>query len=262
MNKLREIEEYLRTWLERVKQANKVAPIIQETYEEVSWARQALDGRPSEAVDLPTTQIDQWAEETHKNIKTLLPQIPRFDTNAVIQVNSMTTSANSAVAVYVYGVGELEKPATIKWATEQTSIYKALQEKHTRPARVRDLLANRWPQVLDRFDVAVTAYRNCGTNTEGIAAAALEMRTALDAVQGELFAEARSNQGEKMTWDIMATRLTQDPVRQQVLLNQGSIRSTLRDHLSGVAKRRPEAQTLGIDTLWTMWLDHLLVILT
>ena len=87
MNKLREIEEYLRTWLERVKQANKAAPIVQETYEEVTWARQALDARPPEAANLPTTQIDQWVDEAYKNIKTLLPQIPHFDANTVIQVN-------------------------------------------------------------------------------------------------------------------------------------------------------------------------------
>ena len=262
MNKLREIEEYLRTWLERVKQANKAAPIVQETYEEVTWARQALDARPPEAANLPTTQIDQWVDEAYKNIKTLLPQIPHFDANTVIQVNSVTTSANTAVTAYVYSVGELGTPAANKWATEQAATYKTLQERHTRPARVRELLANRWPRVIDRFDAAVTAYGQCATNTGEDATAALEMRTALDAVQGELFDEARSSPSEKMTWDIMASRLTQDPVRRQVLLNQGSIRTTLRDQLSVVAKRRPGNQTPGIDALWTMWLDHLFVVLT
>jgi hypothetical protein len=88
------------------------------------------------------------------------------------------------------------------------------------------------------------------------------MRTTLDGVEGELFEEARSWPKENMKWDIMADRLGKDPTRRRLLLNQGSIRTRLYEHLSDIAKRRPKPNTPALDALWTTWLDHLLIVAT
>lgn len=264
MNKLRETEEYLRNWLEHFKQVSNAAPAVQQTFEEVTWARQALDGRPPEAANLSTAQIDHWVEAAHVHITSSLPQIPHFDPKTVTQVNSLTTSANNAVSAYIQDVAKLGTSAAIRWATKQIAMYKSLQERYTRSDHVRDLLAKRWPQVLPRFDAAVTAYKRCAINTGSDAAAAVEMRTTLDAVQGELFYKARLTPREKMNWDVMANRLAQDPIRCQVLQAQGLNREALMGYLSNMAKRRPGNKTPmpNIDALWTMWIDHLFLVIT
>jgi hypothetical protein len=124
------------------------------------------------------------------------------------------------------------------------------------------MIANRWPRCLDRFDAAFEAQRRLRAGTGSEYSAALEIRTAIEGVKGELFEEARHNIRENMDWDMMAGRLCRDVEHQQLLLNQEVVYKTLHGHLSTLAKRRPVDQIPSIDALWTMFLDHLLIMLT
>jgi hypothetical protein len=261
MDWLKKTEDHLHTWLANYRKASEIAPAVQESLEEVAWARQALSTRPPEAANVSSTQVDQWAHGAFGRITELLPQMPSYGPAVGTQVNSVTSSANTAVMAYILDVRQVGTPTVLTYADNQTKAYRAIQEKHDRPARVRRLLAQRWPTMLGRFDAAVTAYGQCGAGTGSEAAAAVEMRTVLDGAQGELFAEARSSQGEKMTWSMMANRLGRDPAHQQQLLNQEALRDTLYDYLSAVAKRRPIQHPPSFDSLWSLSLDHLFAIL-
>ncbi len=261
MDWLKKTEDHLQTWLTNHRKASEIAPAVQESLEEVAWARQALSTRPPEAGNLSSTQVDQWAYGAFQRITELLPQMPSYEPAVGTQVNSVTSSSNAAVMAYILDVRQIGTPTAVTYAENQAKTYRAIQEKHDRPARVRQLLAQRWPTMLSRFDAAVAACSQCAAGTGSEVAAAVEVRTVLDGVQGELFAEARSFQGEKMSWSKMAHRLGRDPGHQQQLLNQEAPRATLFGHLSAIAKRRPAQQIPSIDSLWSLCLDHLFAVL-
>ena len=116
----------------------------------------------------------------------------------------------------------------------------------------------KFPTVVSKFDLARRAYQQHELGTGEVTSAALEMRTVLDAVKGELFKRARKTSKENMTWEEMSARLASNMDSRETLLKQGKIRSTLYEDLSQVAKQRG---VRSIDSLWTQTLDHLFVVL-
>ena len=262
MNKLKETEDYLHAWLVNLHKANKIAPTVQEALEEVSWARQAMSFRPPESNSVSTALVQNWAETAHTNISNALPMIPSFTSTSATQVSSSATFSNTAVVSYIIEVGEIGTPAATEYAHKQIDIYNTIKEKHSRPALVRKLLAKRWHSCLERFDEAIEAYKKNTARTGTETAAAIEIRTALESVKGELFEEARTSSREKMDWSKMAHRLGCNEEHRKRLIDQETIHKTLHDHLSNMAKRRPANQLTSIDAIWAMFLDHLFVMLT
>jgi hypothetical protein len=164
MAKLHETKEYLGTWLTNFQKAAKIAPTIQEAYDQVDWACNAFDSYSKAGEGPKIEDIDKWSEEAYEGIKTNLPQMPIYDANTAIKISAMTTSANTAMTEHMYKVSQLESQVANQWAMEQIVSYKTLQERQERPTRVRTLLASRWRGVVGRYDAAVTAYRQYVAN--------------------------------------------------------------------------------------------------
>jgi hypothetical protein len=265
VNKLKDTEDYLRTWLNRYRQATDIAPGVQETLEEVTWANNALCNVPPGAEGVSRDPVDRWTEFNHDHITRVLPQLPSFtsaNSTGMINVSSSTASANNAVMSYVLKVGGAGTPSANSYASEHVGAYMALQEKRGRVSQVRGLLNSRWPRCIERFDAAVQAYKLQSVGTGSASNTALEMRTVLDGVQGELFVEARYKHGEKKDWSLIADRVGRDAFQKQLLLNQEEIRSDLYGQLSSIAKRRSDQQTQALDALWSMFLNHLFAVLS
>lgn len=77
--------------------------------------------------------------------------------------------------------------------------YRALQESHHGPERIRTLLEERLPSLTARFDSALDCYRRWRSGQVPERAAAIDMRTFLDGIRGELLEKARQYAGENMT---------------------------------------------------------------
>lgn len=94
-------------------------------------------------------------------------------------------------------------------------------------------------------------------------AAAMEIRTLLDGVKGELWERAKKWPKENMTWDIMADRLAVNDLtgHSKELMTQGKIRSSLIHRLSDIGKDREGGSATNLDYIWTEVLDHLYAIL-
>lgn len=112
--------------------------------------------------------------------------------------------------------------------------------------------------MMTRFESAVRAYQQSRVGVGQPSGAALEMRTLLDAVQGELFERARKASGEKMVWSTMSERLASSALGPDVLGSQEAVRAALCADLSTVAKQRG---VRSIENLWAQSLDHLFVVL-
>lgn len=258
MKKLIETRDYLRDWLDSHKKATEVAPAVQEAVEEMDWWVETLNQRPQESLTLSTAPIDEQAGIAYERITRILPQMPRYDPSIGIQINSIAAAGGTVSYNFVTQIGDMGTPSTFDYASNVIRSYRILQDSHSRPDRVRELLVKKFPTVVSRFDFARHTYQQHGLGIGGVTSAALEMRTVLDAVKGELFERARKIPKENMTWEEMSDRLASTIASRETLLEQGRIRSTLYDDLSQIAKQRG---VRSIDSLWTQTLNHLFVVL-
>jgi hypothetical protein len=213
--------------------------------------------RPVEAENVSTIQIDEQAGLALERISRILPQMPAYNSSVSFHINSVTTSSSTATSVYISQVADIGTPGAVSYANAALNSYLPLQETHNRADRVRQLLKQRFPSVVARFSSAEQAGKQHQIGTGLPTGAAQEMRNLVDAIQGEVFATARTTPKENMTWSTMSDRLGRDPGSRAVLRNQEFVRSALYGDLSDAAKQRSPG---SIDALWSRTLDHLLVV--
>lgn len=258
--KFTETRDYLRLWLERSQKAADAAPTVQQLCEDMDWVVQTLDRRPPEAADIPSLQLDEVAESVFQRVSSELPMIPQVDPTGLNSATSTAVSSTSAVVGYVENVGRLQTPDTERYASESLSEYRQLQDSHQRPEQVRILLAATLPAVGSKFDSARDAYRRCKSGHGTERAAALEMRTFLNGLEGELFERARHRPRENMNPDIVLGRIySSAPTRAEVKQQFGQ-KSSLIEALSAMAKRRDSSRVYDLDALWARVLDHAFII--
>lgn len=196
--KLTDARDYLRTWLERTRQAADAAPTVQKLYDLLDWEVRTYEHRPVEANSISTADLDRYTQSVYGRITSALPMISAMPASGLTQVGSVTASTSSAMLTYVIDVSYLQTPDAVSYASNALAEYRKLQESQQRPAQVRALLATRLPSVTAKFDSAGNAYQHCQSGLADKTTAALEMRTFLDGVKGELFERARRQPAENM----------------------------------------------------------------
>ncbi|MEQ1911577.1 MAG: hypothetical protein ABMA15_22360 [Vicinamibacterales bacterium] len=258
MDDLKKLSNQLHTWLDHYRSAARIAPSVQEAAEEVDWQISVLEARPTEAYSVPMTRFDERARFALQSVGQLLPEMPEYRPGIDLRINSITSSTGISANNYIVEVADLGTPSAVDWARRAQEGYQALQTAHRRHERVRELLLVRFPLVVGRFDAAVVAYQQARLNVGHQSGAALEMRTVLDGIQGELFERARQNTREKMTWSVMSSRLAPGSTADTLLRSEESNRRSLYEDLSAVAKQRGAR---SIEALWSRTVDHLFVVL-
>ena len=97
-------------------------------------------------------------------------------------------------------------------------------------------------------------------------AAAMEMRTFLDGLSGELVQMAKRSKTENTpTWEKMAKRLSKNgasSVECQEVLRQETVRSSLVSRLSDVGKDREGSSVTNLNHIWTELLEHAFTVLS
>ncbi len=251
---LKKIDEWLTDWLDDARTRNKLVPSVTEARDRVRWALTALSDRPDVAATVPTSDVEDEAAFALRQVKTILPRPIGIDFDATqLGINSVVSSTSSGVVRYVTDVGQLGSPTAHSYATRQIQLYAAVQ----RPTRVRQLIGRVMPSVIDRFDAAEQACTLLAIDSAQDTAAAAELRTLLEGVQGELFAMVRHWPRENMTWAAALERLrTSAPTNEwayEQVVRQQVIHVGLRNDLSNVLKRRREGE---VAALRAQVLDH------
>jgi len=192
--------DYFREWLKRCGKAQESAPSIQQALEITEWELEALTNRPDEADEIQLGDLEARFEREYDHVAQTLPMMPEYDPGAIPTLTAVTTSGSASTYVYVTRVGGLGTQKAKDYADKYTITYRELQEAQSRPKEVEALLQKLGgSQTLERFS---SAQKACSMSKSGIGArtaAALEMRTLLDGVKGDLFEKARRRQGENMT---------------------------------------------------------------
>jgi len=266
LEKLREKRDYLKLWLERIKNAQEVVPVVHQTLEQTEWEIDALENAPVEADEITVVDLSDTIDRELHYWKIHVPIPPPYDVKAVSSSSAISTSATACIYEFVSRVGDLETPATVEYSGMYTVSYQELQQKQDRVSEVRrliDMLGN--PQTLERFERALASYHAAESSTGQRTSAAIEMRTLLDGIQGDLFEKARDHPGENMVWSTMAERLTkgeQGGVEEAELRGIQVSRSSLIDRLSRIGKDREGGSVTDLGHIWTQLLDHLYAVLS
>lgn len=263
-DKLEAKRTHLQNWLEQNKQAQRILPYVQKNLEMTDWEIDAINNLPEGAQAVPQN-LEEHYEKEYNHILKVLPSIPKYDQAAMGSTLSVATSGTNTLYAYVAHLGESEAPKLKAYSDKYTKRYQEIQIAQERPTAVRDLLTKlNSEQLLQRFDRASNAYSLAKSGSGERTAAAAEMRTLLDGLQGELFKKARKQPRENMTWTEMAKRMTKGEyggIEHQELLQQDVNRGSLVSQLSTVLKDRDSRSTILLDNLWSQLLDHIFVVI-
>ena len=113
----------------------------------------------------------------------------------------------------------------LKWGIDQ---YHELQESQQRTKDVRTLISQLGnPQTLERFDRANKSISMFKADATPKTSAAVEIRTLIDGVKGDLFNLARNWPEENMSWEVMVERLGKGDKEKQELTDQKKVYSSL-----------------------------------
>ncbi len=263
MNRLKEVRDYLRTWLERHKKASEIAPDVQRTYDLVDWQYQLWTTAPDTFKTSCGETLEPVVDREYEVTIRHLPQLPAYNVHAVTTVSTVATSASSMSYDCLLTARELDAIVDPGFFERHAQAYQVIQARQNRFDEVRELTDRLFPDLAGQLESAWQAFDSARAGSVSTATAALEIRTLVDNAQGKLFGKARSHPTENMTWETMTARLCPSPVAVEqaaTLTTQKGLRGQLIGRLSGIAKRRPEASVTDLEHAWIQALDHLTVV--
>lgn len=262
INQLKAQRDHLTIWLQRNKDAQSIVPVVQKMIDDLNWQIDALSNRPEEAEDVYL----EFRPETIARLTGVIPPMPAYDGDQATSFYAATTSGSATVFGFVSRVGDIATPGAQAYSSKYLRSFQELRSSQDRPAEARELLVKlNKPNLLDRFDRAVNTYSSLKAGVAKRTAAASEMRTLIDGLQGILFERATEHQGENMNWEIMSRKLakgTPGEREEQELLRQKAVRGSIISRLSDVLKDHLAGSATNMDNIWSEVLDHIYVVLS
>lgn len=259
--------EYLKNWLLAIKQAKELVPKVQKEIEKTEWEIEALSNTPDEASEIPFGDMTILFDSDLETLEQALPMIPKFRVRAVSTSDAVSTSGTASVYEYVSRVGDIGTPNACEFSEYFTEKYQEIQLVHGRPNEIRNFL-KKLPHenILDRFNRAEKIYMEFRAGVAKRTPTAMEMRTFLNGLIGELSQIAKQWEKENSPpWNVMAERLSNggaEGADYQEMLRQERVHSSLLSRLADVGKDREGSSVTNLNHIWTELLDHVFTILT
>jgi hypothetical protein len=258
--------DYLVTWLQNFGQAQEMVPRVQKELEKTEWEIDALSNLPEEAAEIPSGDITVVFDKDLRYLPHALPMIPSFDAGKLSSSDAISSSGTMSVYEYVARIGDIGTPIAFEYSNHYTLEYQEIQLAHDRPNEVRNLL-DKLPSKStgERFERAEESYMQFKAGNGEKTSAAMEMRTFLDGLSGELFQVARKWEKENMTWETMAERLSKGDISEveySEMIRQKGIHSSLINRLSDIGKDREGGSAVNLNHIWTELIDHAFTILS
>lgn len=265
LEKLKLKEAIEEDFVAKLKAAEEVAPLVQESLALTQWQRMAIETSPDEADEVPFPGLNPTYDSDLAHLGTALPAIPEFDLRQVEAISGMSASGTTTVYDYANRVGDLGTPAALEYRARVTLVLTEVQERFDTQGTVRSQIETRLPRkTLRRFDKAqksCLAYHRGGTDREG---PANDMRNLLDGVKGDLMHRAGSRRGRRVAWAPMARLIAKDapdgPLADE-LVRQEAVQDALIVRLGDVLHDQEAGSTTDPNSLWMDVLGYLRTVL-
>jgi hypothetical protein len=208
---LKETRAYLDQWMKRYKKANEVAPKVQDLLDIIDWRIQAYENCPKEARTVFPANLFEQHRRSHTFIIGNIPMIPDYNKGDVFKAFAVGTSGATVTFSSVHRAKDLLIPESKSYSERFTIKYITLQDSQGRPKEVRDLIVKLGSaNILQRFDRALKAKDSVKIGIGERTSAAIEIRTLLEGLKGNLWQRAKNWPKENMTWREMAKRLAKN----------------------------------------------------
>lgn len=262
----RDIKTHFDEWLRLFDTAKRIAPSVQQAREFADWQVTAYDVLKVDATS-KINAIDQHLSREFALLKRDLPLPPNYSPidkygvtfQTTFATTTSVTSGTAAIFDVLLSVADFSGKPSLK-ADQAIKSYEQLQRTQGRITEARSRLIEHFPILLAFFEQAEKTYHLAAINPDDIPPAALEMRTLLDKLKGELFSKARHNINENMTWTTIAERLARNEDARNILLEEETKRSQLIGRLSGIQKRREANNLSPLSSAWTLVVDHIFIV--
>lgn len=252
--------QYLKDWLDRFKRAGESVSYVEKWKEQTQWEIDALSNAPCDSDEnhkgemLDTFQLDS------QQMQRALPMMPDYDLGNVSSTDGSATTSTAYVYSFVVDAGNVPKDENKKFSDLFTEKYQAIQRKYNILEEIRAKLIDLgFSGTSKRFETACHTFDLYKSGAVRKSAAAMEIRTFLDGLKGELFQRVRKWDNENMTWEEMANRVADRDERSEkyrIMIFQGEIRKKIISKLSAIGKNREGSPTIKLDDIWSQTLDH------
>ena len=258
--------KHLENWLQNFEQARDIVPRVQKELEKTEWEIDALSNLPEEAAEIPSGDMKVLFDNDFKYLTQALPMLPTFNVSQLSDSDAISSSGTMSVYQYVSRIADIATPKALEFSNRYTLKYQEIQIAHDRPNEVRNLLAKLPSKnTSERFERAEKSYMLFKAGSGEKTSAAIEMRTFLNGLSGDLFQIARESKKENMTWERMAERLSKggtEGLEYNEMIHQKGIHSSLLERLSQIGKDREGGSVTNLNHIWTELQDHVFTVLT
>jgi len=256
--KVEQKQEKLSTWLDNLKSAEEIAPIVNQQLEITQWEMGVISNAPLICHEVPYNHIKAAEDRDLESIDRYLPKIPQFSAQTVV---GMTPSTGADIYSYLGDPKHLLHDDTKQWARKYRTQYQEIQTTQRRRDQVRQLLEALKPGLATEFDTAIRSYEGFIGGYKGAIDAGIALRNVLEHYKGELFKRAQKSWEQNIRWNEMAVRLTVDSSAKDAVLDQKTKWDQLKQELSEIAKARQNISQEELKGIFTRLVDHIMVVL-
>jgi len=255
-------KEYLDELKGRVNRFMEEITVIEKIEGITNWEQQAYSNLPEEAEEIPMNELVENLQKELDYLVSVYPLPPKYDQSYRGGTIAVAASGSSIAYEIVGRIGDIGTPEAIKYANNFIASFEALQVGQKREEEVRsfiqkfknDDLSSRYENCLE----SISQYHIINKGKKETVANFI--RNLLNGVYGQLFEIARKNPNENMPWVLMANRLANSTIAENVIICQETEKSSLLSRTSDVLKDRDAGSLTNIDNIWVQTLEHLYIL--
>lgn len=260
-SKIAAIDEFTAAY----KAAEEILPHLKQIREVAQWEADMLADLPPEASAVSQAGLSRALEADLDFVSRAVPPPLVYDFRVTASAAAVSASGVTEAFEFVSNVQRLGTPTAAHFGETHSERYRQLQASQQREQQVADLVRERCSSgTLSRFERAVSAAASAANGIANPTIAAIEIRTFMDGVKGDLVEAAREPGEQKVTIHSLSTRLAvggpESPEASE-LEHQWAKRTVLYDRLSSIGKDRQVATSDELRDLWVEVLDHLYAVL-
>jgi hypothetical protein len=249
----RQQRAYLEEWLQRDERQRALRPDVTRMLGTAVWQVDAMDALRGTSPEM-AREVEYDLTRSFTALKESLPLPPSLHDSTTTSTTSYAAASSNRVYEALMSTRGTDPLPRV---TKEVRRYESLVAEQGRAQEAGRRVGLLFPELAERFKAALDAAEVAKRDELVQESAAMEMRTFLYKLKGELFAKARMNAVENMTWELMAERLGVG-AGCEGLVEQGGAHGSVISTLTNIGKAR--YSTFSFTEAWTRFVDHVYVV--